>query len=115
MLEQLVQQDIGVHIPPQLDADPKAFTVRFIPDAGDPIHLFNQLGDLLDQPGLIDQVWDLCHDDPVLSVGQGLDVGDGPDLDLAPPRPISLLDACPAHDRSTGREVRAFDDLHDLL
>ena len=52
---------------------------------------FTQICDLLDQPGLVYHVGKLRHDDLALAVWKRLDIGDGPDRDLAASCPVCLF------------------------
>ena len=65
VLVQIVQHDVGHLAPAELDHDPHAVAVRLVPQIGDALdHLLaHQLGDLLDQPRLVDLVGNLGDDD----------------------------------------------------
>ena len=60
-----------------------------------------KLGDLLDQPGLIYHVGELCHDDLALSVGKGFDIRNRSHADLSTSGPIGLFAASGAENQST--------------
>ena len=62
---ELVQDDLGVLAALQLDDDPHAVAVGLVAQVGDPLDLLvvDELGDALDQLGLVDLVGDLRDDD----------------------------------------------------
>ena len=68
VLVEIVQDDIGHLAALQLDHDAHAVAVGFVAEIADPLDdlLFRELGDLLDQPGLVDLVGDLGDDDRLL-------------------------------------------------
>ena len=65
MLVELVEKHLGVLVLFQLDDDPHPVPVRFIPQVGDALDflLSHQLGNLLDQPGLVHLVGNFGYDD----------------------------------------------------
>ena len=69
VLVQLVQDDLGLGVAPQLDHDPHPLAVRLVAEVGDPgdVPLLDQLGDPLDQGRLVHLVGDLGDDDGVLA------------------------------------------------
>ena len=74
----------GDDVPAELDDDAHAVPVRFVAQVGDAFDalVLDQLGDGLDELGLVDLVGDLVDDDalpPLLLLHDGL----GPHLDLA--------------------------------
>ena len=117
VLVKIIEHDIGIDVPAQLDADALAFTVRLIPQVCDAVQplLFNQISDLLDQSCLINHVRQLCDNNAGLAVGQSLDIGNGPDFDLAAAGPVGFLNAPSAHDLSAGRKIWSLDDLHQFF
>ena len=65
MLVEVVEHDLADLAALQLDDDPHAVAVGLVADVGDALDrlLADQLGDLLDQPRLVDLVGDLGDDD----------------------------------------------------
>ena len=122
VLEQVVQHLVRVGVPLQLDVDAHAVAVRFIAQVGDAVDLLvlDQLGDLLEQAGLVHLVRQLrdddrhpvaadllerdlrTHHDPAAAVGVHL-ADRVHRFPVAADRvPLALV----AEDRSAGREVR---------
>ena len=90
---------------------------RLVAEVADPLQplLADQLGDVLDQPGLVDLVGDLGDDDRLaLGLGVDLDAGAGPHLDVAAPLLVGLPDPVAPQDDAGGGEVRAGDEAHQL-
>ena len=77
--------------------------------------VFDQICHGLDQTRLVDHVRDFCNNDLALAVRQVNDLGLCADLDLAATGCISRTDAAAAHDNAAGREIRALDELADLV
>ena len=116
VLEQAVEDDIGIGVVAQFDDDPHALAVGFVAqvrDAVDPLGL-DQLRDLLDQVGLVDQIGELRDDDPVLAALHGFDVRHGAGDDLAPAGPVGLHGPGGSHDDAAGRKIRCLDDGQEL-
>ena len=93
LLVELVEDDLRVLVPLQLDDDAHAVAVRLVAEVGDPFDLLlpHQFGDLLDQVGLVDLVGDLGDDDRLaLGLLLGLDEGPGAHLDDAAAGPVGL-------------------------
>ena len=105
----------GRDVPTKLDDDAHAIAVRFVAQVGDAFDalVLDQLGDGLDEVGLVDLVGDLVHDDalPPLPL---LHAGLGPHLDLAASSAVCLDDAADAVDRASGREIWRLDELHQV-
>ena len=55
LLVQVIQHDVGVFAPAQFDDDPHAVLVGLVAQLGNALESFvaDQVGDLLDQPGLV--------------------------------------------------------------
>ena len=77
--------------------------------------LLDQVGDLLDELGLVDLIGNLGHDDAVATRGALLDVRLGANRDGAAAGLVGLADAAATHDGRAGREIRAGDDLQQLI
>src|SRR5712692_7328424 len=105
-------------VPLQLDHDPDAFLVGFVPEIADPLQLLrhHQVTDLFDHPIGRDLVGELGDDDLLLAGGLPLlDGGPRADRDPAAALLVALLDALTAVDDRAGREVRALDELPQIL
>ncbi len=96
--------------------DAHAPAVGLIADVGHPLDglVFHQLGDLLQQPRLVEQVGDLGdHQEPAAALGL-LEVRAAPHHHRATPGLVGLVDAGAAVDDPPGGEVRRGDVLHQL-
>ncbi len=115
LLEQVVEDDLWRDVAAKFDDDAHAVAVRFVAQVGDAFDalVLDQLGDGLDEVGLVDLVGDLVDDDalPPLPL---LHAGLGPHLDLAAPGAVGLDDAPDAVDSASGREIRRLDELHQV-
>ena len=116
--KQVIDHHIRILAPAQLDHHPDTFLVGFVPKLGnalDPL-LLDQLGDLLDQPGLVELVRQLGNDD---GFATGflvlLDLVAGPDVDAAAAGAVRLDNTGTAIDDALGREVRPRNMLHQLV
>ena len=93
-------------------------TVRLVTNLGDAVEpLVLDVGrDLLDQPGLIDLVGKLGHDDlhPVRAL-HWLDFGHCAGYDLSATCRVGIHDALAPHDRCAGREVGTLNKLHQFF
>ena len=117
MFVKLIEYNIWVGVPAQLDTDPHALTVRFIPQIRNAGHALvpYQLRDFFDQTGFIHQIGQFGHDDSVFAVIHGLDFCNGPNPDFAPSGPIGFIDAGSAQNHASGGKIRTFYDLHQFL
>ena len=115
--EKLVEDDLRVRIAADIDHDLHALAGGMVLDVGDAFHalVLDQICHCLDQTGLVDHVRDLGNDDLALAVRQIYDLGLCADLDLTAAGRIGGADAAAAHDDAAGREVRALDELADLV
>ena len=115
---QVVQHHLGVLAAPQLDDDAHAVLVGLVAerrDALDPL-LLDELRDLLQQPGLVDLKGKLGDDDALL--GSSVDgLESGPRTHVDPPSSGAVRIVYPGRsaDDPRGREIRAGDDLHDVV
>ena len=117
MLKQMVQDNVGVHIPPQLNDHPHAFPVGLVPQIRDAVHplVLYQLCNFLNKPGLVDQIRKLRDHDPAFAVGHGLNIRHCPDLDLGTAGTVGFLDSPFSDDGGAGWEVGSFDNLQNFL
>src|SRR5690606_6001740 len=116
VFQQLVQDDVGVDVPPQLDDDPHAGAIGLVPQRGEGVDLplAGELGDLSHQRRLVNHVRDLGDDDPVPAPLEGLDPGAGRH-GQAPAAGLGRVpDPFAAQDQRAGGKVRAFDVLHQV-
>src|SRR6185437_5656162 len=115
--EQLVQHDLGRRLALQLHDDPHAGTVGLVAHLTDAFdHLAaDQFGDLLDQGLLVDLIGDLIDDDGEAVLADLLEFRAGADDDALTSGLEGGPDAGAADDDAAGREVRARDDLYQLV
>ena len=101
----------------ELDGDAHAVAVRFIAERRDAVHhlLPLQVGDRLDEAGLIDLVGQLRHDDAALAAVHFFHRCAGAHRDAAAAGAVHRFDAAPSHDEARRGEIRAFDVLHELI
>ena len=71
--------------------------------------------DLFDQTRFIYHKRKFRYNDPVLSILHRLDICHCADTDLAPTCPIRLFDPLCSENLRSGRKIRTFDDLKDLI
>ena len=117
MLVQVVEHHVGVHIALELDDDAHAGAVGLVADIRDAVQplFMHQLRDLFHQPGLVDHVGDFGDHDALAVLGHGLDFGARPGDDAAAAGLVGLVNAGLAQDNAPGGEIRALDDLHQIL
>ena len=115
--KQLVQNNLRVGVAANVHHDLHALTRGMVLDVGDAVDalVLDQVGHGLDQARLVDHVRDLGDLDLAFAVRQLDDLGLGAHLDLAAAGRIRGADAAAAHDHAAGREIRRFDDAHDLF
>ena len=115
--EQLVQNDLRVRVAADVHHDLHALAGGMVLNIGDALNalVLDEVRHRLDQTRLVDHVRNLGDNDLALAVRQVHDFGLGADLDLAAAGRISGADAAAAHDNAAGREVRALDELADLV
>ena len=114
---ELVQDDVGDRVAPELDDDAHAVAVGFVAqvrDALDPL-LAHEFGDLLDQRRLVDLIGDLADDQGLAVLAQLLDRNLGAHDDRAAAGRVSRADAGAPEDRGAGRKIRARNMLHQLV
>ena len=101
-----------------VDDDVHAVAVGVVVHVGDALDalLLHQVGDALDEPGLVHLVGQLGDDDfRPAGLLVLLNLRPGPDGDLPPAGGVGRPDAGPAHDDAPGGEVRPLDVLHELV
>ena len=106
-------------ISPRLSSidDPHAFAVGFVADVDNALDglLANQLGDLLDQPGLVDLIGNLGDDDRrLVALLRLLELVLGAQEDRAAAGAVGIHDALATHDEAAGGEVRSFDETQQM-
>ena len=113
VLIELIQDHVGVGVLAELDVDPHTLAAGLVADVGDAVDtfFFYQLGNLLDEPGLIDHIGKLGNHDVALAVAHGLDVRHGTHADLAAACPVGFLDASGSQNLRACGEIRSLDDL----
>ena len=114
---ELVEHHVGDGIALQFDDDAHAFAVGLVPDVGDAFDALvaHQVGDLLDQRLLVDLIGDRRDDQRLAVLAHLLDLDAGAHEDGAAPLMIGGEDAGAADDEAAGREVRALNDLAQLV
>ena len=109
-LVELVEDDLRHLAALDLEHDADAVAVALVAQVGDPLDLLlpHQLGDLLDQPRLVDLERDLRdHDRLAVAAAARLHRRAGAHLDDAAPGLVRLADAVDAVDEAGGREIGA--------
>ena len=118
MLIQLIDHDLRNRVALELDNDAHAIAVRFIPQIADAFDLFvvDKLGDLLDQPLLIDHVGNFADDD-LLFAGAFDRLGESlaAHLNDALAFMIGLDDRLSAMNKTAGGKVRTRNMLISCL
>ena len=115
-LVELVEDDLGGRVLLDRDPDPHAGAVGVVLNVGDALDLLvtDELGDALDQAGLVDLVGDLGDDDRLAALVVLLDLAAGSDRDRAAALEVGLLDPGGAEDDAAGREVGPLDVVEQL-
>ncbi len=115
--EKLVEDHLGDDPLTQLDDNAHALAVGLVTQIADSVDLvfLDQVGDAHDQVGLVDLIRQFGDDDLVLAAFGGFQGNPGPHHDLAPSRTEGLHDALRAENDPRRGEIRAFDDLQQLL
>ena len=117
VLVEEVEHNASVDVALQLDHNPHAGAVGLVADVGDALELLllHELGNLLDQPRLVDLIGDFLHDDAGAVGTHVLHLAQRPHDDPALPGAVGPGDAVAAHHLRAGREVRPGDVVHQLL
>ena len=115
--EQLVEDDLRVGIAANIHDNLHTLArgmVLNVRDAVDAL-ILDEICHGLDQTRLVYHVRDFRNNDLALAVRQIYNLGLCAHLDLAAAGRIGRADAAAAHDDAAGREVRALDELADLV
>ena len=117
VLVELVEHNLRLLAALEVDDDAHTLAVGFIVETGDlrELLLLDQLGDLLDELGLVDLVGNLGHDNAVLPALILFHVGFRADGYGATTRGVGVAYALRAHDGRARGKVRAGDVLHELV
>ena len=117
MLIELVENDVGIGIPADFNADFHSLTARVIAKRCDAVDLFisDEIRDRLDEPCLVDKIGELRHKDLGLSGRLCLDPRDRPHNDLASSRTIGIFDSFPSENNGTCREIGSLYDRHKII
>ena len=117
LLKQVVQDHVGVGIALEPDDQAGLATRRVVLGLGDPVEIAraDQVLDLLGHRGNRRLVRHLGDDDPSGSVAPLFDVSHRPQLDRAPSGAQGVQDSLATQDERAGREVRALDELHQVV
>ena len=108
VLVQVVEHDLFVGIALELDDDAHALAVGLVAQVRDAVDLLvpGELGDLLDQPGLVHLVGQLVDDDGALAARQILEGGVAADDDPTATGLVGVADTRRAVDGAAGGKVR---------
>src|SRR6185369_496394 len=115
--EELVEHHFSHGIALQLDDDADTFTVGFIAKIGDALNdlLAHDFRHALDHAGFVHLIGNLGDDDGFAVLADFLHMGTAAHDDGAAAGMERIANAAAAEDQATGREVRAGDDLHQLI
>ena len=115
--EQLIEDDLRVRIAANIHDNLHTLARGMVLNVRDTVDalVFDQICHGLDQTRLVYHVRDFCNNDLALAVRQIYDLGLCADFDLAAAGRVGGADAAAAHDNAAGREVRALDELADLV
>ena len=113
VLVELVEDDFVLRAALEFDDDAHAVAVGLIADVGDVVDDFfvDELGDALDEVGLVDLVGDLGDDDGLASAGDLLEAALGAHHEAAATGLVGLGDVGAAVDEAAGGEVGTLDVL----
>ena len=119
VLVELVEDDLVLGSALEADDDAHAVTVGLVAelvagDVGDDA-VVDEVGDALDELGLVDLVGDLGDDDGLTAAGDVFDAALGAHHEAATAGFVGLGDVGLAEEIAAGGEVRAFDVLEDEL
>ena len=119
ILIEIGQDPGGIHIPLQLDDGAHAGAVALVPDVIDAgeggLLLLRELLDLLQHGSLVHLVRDLGNDEQLPAGRTVLDAHTGTEGELALASLIAAADLLVIQDDAAGREVRAGEDLHQVI
>src|SRR5437660_9937 len=116
VLEELVQDDLGLGAALQFDHDAHAFAIAFVANVGDVVDdlVVDEIGDALDQAGFVHLVGDFGDDDGLLILGEVLDGSTGAHHETAASGFVRVDNSGTAMDDASGRKVRTLNKLEDL-
>ena len=115
LLVEVVENDLRNLAAFELDDDPHPVAVGLVAKIGNPLDglLTRELGDLLDEPRLVDLIGDLGDDDgKFVALLALLDASLGAKRDGASPGLVGVEDPLAADDETAGREIWARNRLH---
>ena len=117
LLEEVGEDDLRLFVALDFDHDAHAVAIAFVANVGDAFDLLvlDQLGDVLDQPRLVDLIGQLGDDDVLAVLAALLDGGFGAHLERSAAGRVGLLDSLAAVDVAAGREIRAGNELHHFF
>ena len=117
MFIQLIQQDIGIDVFPELNTYAHPLPAGMIIQTGDTIHLFipDKFGNLLNQTGFVYQIGKLRDRNPGLTVGHGFYICSGTNTDFTAARPVSFFDPSGSQYCSACGKIRSLYDLQNFL
>ncbi len=117
VLVELVQDDICVGVAAQLNNDAHALAAGVVIDGRNAVYFFvtDKLGDLLDQPCLVDHVGKFSDDDLRFSVRHRLNIRHAAHADLAAAGAVCLINTGFAENLCAGRKIGSLDDRQNLV
>ena len=118
VLVELVEDDLVLGAALEVDDDAHAVAVGLVAESsGDVVDdvVVDELGDALDELGLVDLVGDLGDDDGLAAAGDVFDAALGAHHEAAAAGVVGLRDVGAAEDEAAGGEVGTLDVLEDEL
>ncbi len=117
VLVEVVENNLRLFAAPQFEDDAHAMAVALVADVRDALDLLvvDQRGSLRDQAALVHLVRDLGDDDRVAVLADLLEVRPRPNRDVAAASLVGPQRARTTAQDAARREVRALDDLDELL
>src|SRR5690606_23865977 len=117
VLEQLVEDHVGVGIAPQLDHNPHAFTVRLVTQRHNAVDslLVVQFGDALHQGGLVHHVRNLGHHNALPAALHLFNLSLCPHDDAPAARRVGVTYPATSNDQTGRWKVRSLHSPHQLL
>ncbi len=114
LLIEVIKQHLGDLTALEFDHHAHAVLIGLVAQLGDAFDLLllDQLGDLLQQTGLVDLIRQLGDDDALAAALHLLHLGTGAHVDTAAARMVGLMNAGSTVDNTGGREIGARYILH---